>query len=115
MTYLAVKIAGEKRMIYDRAMTVVPRKKLSEMVAERIKDHILTHSLRPGDRLPTEQDLADRFGVSRISVREATQALSFLGMIEASPRRGLKVGKLDMKRVSRYLGFHLAISDYPKA
>jgi GntR family transcriptional regulator, transcriptional repressor for pyruvate dehydrogenase complex len=90
------------------------RKKLSEMVAERIRDLIMEQRLGPGDRLPTEQALADRFGVSRISVREATQALSFLGIIEASPRRGLKVGRLDMSRVSRYLGFFLAISDYPR-
>lgn len=91
----------------------VERQNLSEMVAERIKQYIIDHRLRPGDRLPTEQELADRFGVSRVSTREATKALGFLGIIDAAPRRGLVVGHIDMKRVTNYLGFHLAISDFP--
>jgi DNA-binding FadR family transcriptional regulator len=91
----------------------IERRNLSEVVAERIKQYIIEHRLKPGDRLPTEQDLSDRFGVSRVSTREATKALGFLGIIEAAPRRGLVVGRVDMKRVSTYVGFHLAISDFP--
>jgi GntR family transcriptional repressor for pyruvate dehydrogenase complex len=91
----------------------VERLKLNELVAMRIKDHIMTHKLKSGDRLPTEYALAEVFGVSRVSVREATKALEFLGIIEAAPRRGLRVGAVNMNRVSEYLGFHLAISDFP--
>jgi GntR family transcriptional repressor for pyruvate dehydrogenase complex len=93
----------------------VERRNLSEIVAERIKQYIIDNRLRPGDRLPTEQEFADRFGVSRVSTREATKALGFLGIIDAAPRRGLAVGRVDMKRVTNYLGFHLAISDFPLA
>jgi DNA-binding FadR family transcriptional regulator len=93
----------------------IERRKLSDVVAERIKQYIIDHNLKPGDRLPTEQELADRFGVSRVSTREATKALGFLGIIDAAPRRGLVVGEVDMKRVSSYLGFHLAISDFPRS
>jgi GntR family transcriptional repressor for pyruvate dehydrogenase complex len=89
------------------------RRNLSETVAERIKQYIIDHNLKPGDRLPTEQELCDRFGVSRVCTREATKALSFLGIIDSAPRRGLAVGHLDMKRVTQYLGFHFAISDFP--
>ena len=89
------------------------RRNLSETVAERIKQYIIDHNLKPGDRLPTEQELCERFGVSRVCTREATKALSFLGIIDAAPRRGLAVGRLDMKRVTHYLGFHFAISDFP--
>lgn len=92
----------------------IERRKLSDIVAERIKQHIIDNHLKPGDRLPTEQELADRFGVSRVSTREATKALGFLGIIDAAPRRGLVVGEIDMKRVTNYLGFHLAISDFPR-
>jgi GntR family transcriptional regulator, transcriptional repressor for pyruvate dehydrogenase complex len=94
---------------------VIERRKLSELVTERIQQYILDHGLRPGDRLPTEQELADRFGVSRNSTREATKALGFLGIIDAAPRRGLAVGQVNMKRVTSYLGFHLALCDLPKA
>jgi DNA-binding FadR family transcriptional regulator len=89
------------------------RQNLSETVAEQIKQYIIENGLRPGDRLPTEQELSDRFGVSRVCTREATKALSFLGLIDAAPRRGLAVGQLNMKRVTHYLGFHFAISDFP--
>jgi DNA-binding FadR family transcriptional regulator len=92
----------------------IERRNLSEVVAERIRQFIIDHGLKPGDRLPTEQELSDRFGVSRVSTREATKALGFLGIIDAAPRRGLVVGRVDMKRVASYVGFHLAISDYPR-
>jgi DNA-binding FadR family transcriptional regulator len=82
-------------------------------VAAKIRDFIIDHNLKPGDRLPTEGELAERFAVSRVSIREATKALQFLGIIDAAPRRGLSVGKVSMKRLSRYLGFHFAIADYP--
>ena len=95
-------------------MELVKRQNLSELVAGRIKNMILERSLKPGDRLPTEQELADRFGVSRVSVREATKALSFLGIIRSAPRRGLTVGEVDMHRLTEYLGFHLAVGNYPK-
>ena len=92
---------------------VLERRNLSEQVAEHIKEYIVDQGLKPGDRLPTEHALADRFGVSRISIREATKALAFIGILDAAPRRGLSVGQVNMHRVSEFLGFHLAISDYP--
>lgn len=95
-----------------------PRKadvvKLNEWVISRIKDHITEHRLVPGDRLPTEQQMAEMFGVSRVSIREATRALAFLGIIDAAPRRGLTLGGVDMQRVSQYLGFHFALSNYSR-
>jgi GntR family transcriptional regulator, transcriptional repressor for pyruvate dehydrogenase complex len=87
--------------------------KLNEVVASRIKDYIIEHSLGEGDRLPTEQQMTEMFGVSRVSVREATRALNFLGIIQSAPRRGLTIGQVDMKRVTEYLGFHFALNDYP--
>src|SRR3984957_7538286 len=93
----------------------IERRNLSEVVADRIRQYIIDNRLKPGDRLPTEQELSDRFGVSRVSTREATKALGFLGIIDAAPRRGLVVGQIDMKRVTSYLSFHLAIADFPRA
>jgi DNA-binding FadR family transcriptional regulator len=87
---------------------------LSEQVAGWIKQLILDEGLKPGDRLPTEQEMAARFGVSRVSIREATKALSFLGIIRAAPRRGLTIGEIDMARVTEYLGFQFALSGYPR-
>ncbi|MEZ6046166.1 MAG: FCD domain-containing protein [Planctomycetaceae bacterium] len=42
-----------------------------------------------------------------------TRSLGFLGILNAKPGRGLTVGEVDMQRVTEFLGFHLAISNYP--
>jgi DNA-binding FadR family transcriptional regulator len=89
-------------------------RRLSEAVAARIRDHIVEHGLGEGDRLPTEHEMADQFGISRGSVREATKALEFLGILRSAPRRGLTVGRVDMQRVTEYLGFHFALNNYPR-
>jgi DNA-binding FadR family transcriptional regulator len=94
-------------------LDAIERPRLHEVVATRIKEYISGRGLKPGDRLPTEHALAGQLGVSRLSVREATKALEFLGFLEAKPGRGLTVGRFDMGRVSDFLGFHLAISQYP--
>jgi GntR family transcriptional regulator, transcriptional repressor for pyruvate dehydrogenase complex len=92
-------------------LETVPRRKIREVVAQRLKDFISSEKLRPGDRLPTENQLADQFGVSRLSLREATKALEFLGIVEARPGRGLSVGQVTLERMTEYLGFHPALQD----
>lgn len=92
----------------------VEKQRLSEAVVDRIKRLIVEDRLRPGDRLPTEISLAERFGVSRVSVREATRALGFFGILNAKPGRGLTVGRINMARVSKCLSFQLAPHDYPQ-
>ena len=105
----AVSVTGAPKTPQPR----IVREHLSEMVASRIRDHIIERSLGEGDRLPTEHEMAELFGVSRSSVREATKALEFLGIIRSAPKRGLTVGHVDMKRVTEYLGFHFALNNYP--
>ena len=92
----------------------IHRETLSDLVVAKIKDYILDHTLGEGDRLPTEQQMAEMFGVSRVSVREATKSLGFLGIIRSAPRRGLTIGRVDMERVTEYLGFHFALNNYPR-
>jgi GntR family transcriptional repressor for pyruvate dehydrogenase complex len=55
-------------------------------VIDRIRRLIQRHRLRPGDRLPTERELADEFEVSRPTVRSALQSLSAMGVV--SSRKG---------------------------
>ena len=89
----------------------IERSKLRDVVANRLKNFILEGNLSSGDRLPTETELAAKFGVSRLSLREATKSLEFLGIVEAKPGRGLTVGSVNMERVTEYLGFHPALQD----
>jgi len=91
------------------------RKRLSEELTAQLRKHIIDHDLKPGDPLLTEQEMVERFGVSRTVVREATKTLDSLGIINATPRRGMFLDKFDFDRVRDYFGFHFALSNYPKA
>ncbi|MER6289441.1 FadR/GntR family transcriptional regulator [Streptomyces sviceus] len=62
-----------------------------EIVAERILEFIAEARLVPGDRMPTENDLAQQLDTSRAVVREAVKILSALGRIRAHKGRGLFV------------------------
>jgi DNA-binding FadR family transcriptional regulator len=54
-----------------------------ELIVDKIRDLIVEREFGQGDRLPSERELAEQFGVSRASIREATSALTALGLVEA--------------------------------
>ena len=66
--------------------TAVRKKRLFEDVARQVQKLIVDGSLKPGDRLPPERQLAELFGVSRNSVRDAIRVLELTGMV--IPRHG---------------------------
>src|SRR5919206_2739150 len=59
-----------------------------EHVAERLLADIAAGRLVPGERLPSERDLARRLGVGRASVREALAVLQNEGVLETRPGSG---------------------------
>jgi GntR family transcriptional regulator, transcriptional repressor for pyruvate dehydrogenase complex len=63
------------------------------------------------DRRPTETQLAKKFGIRRLSVREVTKSLEFLGILESKIGVGLTVGRINMQRVTKHLGFHAGLLD----
>jgi GntR family transcriptional regulator, transcriptional repressor for pyruvate dehydrogenase complex len=92
-------------------MQAIRRPKLRDQAAEQIQRYIVSNKLVPGNRLPTETQLAETFGVSRLSVREATKSLEFLGIVESKTGVGLTVGRIDMERLTEHLGFHSGLLD----
>ena len=62
--------------------------RLYEQIVKQVEDSILKGQLKPGDQLPAERDLAQRFGVSRTAVREAVKTLREKGLVEAYSGRG---------------------------
>jgi GntR family transcriptional repressor for pyruvate dehydrogenase complex len=79
-----------------------------ELVAEQILQLIAELGLRPGDRMPTEVELAARMGTSRTVVREAVKILSAIGRVRAHKGRGLYVSDDEgMLGASRWGGFFL--------
>ncbi|MEM9146145.1 MAG: FCD domain-containing protein [Pseudomonadota bacterium] len=66
----------------------ISSEKISQAVIRQIESLILQGVLRPGDRLPSERDLAERLDVSRPTLREALAELEDRGLIEARPGGG---------------------------
>ena len=54
----------------------------SSAIAEQIRTAIVTGQIIPGERLPPERELAEQFGVSRVTVRDALRVLEAMGLIE---------------------------------
>ena len=69
------------------------KKRLYHSVAQQITVLIKEGEFPPGSRLPGERDLAERFGVSRVTIREAAIALEALGMIDIRTGSGIYVCK----------------------
>jgi GntR family transcriptional repressor for pyruvate dehydrogenase complex len=65
----------------------------------QIEQRLRDGRLRPGDRLPSERELAEHLGVSRAAVREALRVLEALGVLSAGvgsgPRAGSVLGGAD--------------------
>ena len=67
---------------------LVRTSRLYEQIVQQIEESIVKGNLKPGDQLPAERELAQRFGVSRTAVREAVKALREKGLVEAYSGRG---------------------------
>lgn len=63
---------------------------VAQQVIDQIRDAILKGRLRPGDKLPAEMELVQRFQVSKQTLREGLRALQYLGLIEM--RKGINGG-----------------------
>lgn len=89
-----------------------PLLSIPEQIVEMIKDSIISGHLKLGDRLPNEAELADQFGVSRTTLREALDQLESQHLI--TTRQGKQGGHFITNRttedVVKYLGNYVALS-----
>ena len=69
----------------------VKRATVAETIVEQVRDLIIDGQLRPGQKLPSERELADELCVGRSSVREATSALIALGIAQARQGEGVYI------------------------
>lgn len=67
------------------------RANLSDQIAEDIKKKIVDGELKPGDRISGEYELADEYGVSRFTVREAMKKLASTGLVDIKHGIGMFV------------------------
>jgi len=68
--------------------------KIQHSIIDKIRDLINLKNLEPGDKLPSERMLSERFGVSRGNIREAIQKLEFYGILKSIPQSGTFVANI---------------------
>ena len=71
----------------------IRRNKVYEEVARRL-EQLIAERMKPGDILPPERELAESFGVSRSSIRDAIRRLELMGMVEPSQGSGTIVREI---------------------
>ena len=72
----------------------IKAEKLSESVVQQVEDLILRGILRPGERLPSERELAERMNVSRPSLRDAIAQLQEAGLVVSKAGSGIYVAEV---------------------
>lgn len=86
---------------------MAPSGKLYRRLADQIAAEIEAGKYKVGERLPTERELADAFGVSRPTLREALIALEMLGMIEARHGLGIYVTRAQLPVTAQTYDFEI--------
>jgi GntR family transcriptional regulator, transcriptional repressor for pyruvate dehydrogenase complex len=81
--------------------------RLADKVADLLKKAIVSGQLQPGDRLPPERVLGDRFGVSRTVIREAIRSLTAKGLIEVRSGSGSVVARVGAGSVAETMQLYL--------
>ncbi|MDI6711071.1 MAG: FadR/GntR family transcriptional regulator [Bacillota bacterium] len=73
--------------------------RISDQIVAQLRRLVLEGKLKPGQRLPTETELAEKFEVSRASVREALSVLESEGLVERRKNEGTFLRRYSLNRV----------------
>ena len=80
------------------AIRKIQKVRVGDQVFDQLKQMIADGEWQPGDRLPSETELAAQFGISRVTVRQALQRLSALNLVETRLGEGSFVRKMDLEQ-----------------
>jgi DNA-binding FadR family transcriptional regulator len=86
---------------------------LSRLDSEFLR-YLLAHGCRPGERLPSLDEISADVGISTGKLREQFEVARVLGLVEASPRRGIRCLSYDFRPAVR-LGLMIALGLDPQA
>ena len=96
----------------ESIVPLVQTRSASERVADRLRELIRSGNIRPGERLPSEHELAGALQVSRPVVREALRGLAMMGIVETRRGGGCFVTDLKVGRLMEPLSFFLELNDH---
>jgi GntR family transcriptional repressor for pyruvate dehydrogenase complex len=77
-----------------------------------MKELLISGQLQPGDKLPPERKLSEKFGVGRTHVREAIRKLEFYGILKTRPQSGTYVASIGISALESLIGDVLRIDSY---
>ena len=92
-----------------QAIAVNDNNTLQNSIINKIKELINYKNLEPGDKLPSERMLADKFEVSRSNVREAIQKLEFYGILKSIPQSGTFVANIGAIAINGMIDYILKL------
>ena len=84
---------------------------LQKDIISKIRDLINYKNLEPGDKLPSERMLSEKFGVTRSSVREAIQKLEFYGILKPIPQSGTFIANIGVIAINGMIEDILRLED----
>lgn len=105
---------GESLQVDPKMFRSPKRESTVDMVIEKIRELLLSRRLKPGDRLPTEMELAKHLAASRGSVREAMKILESFGVVDIRRGDGTYVSQSMSRNLFDHLLFQLIASDTDK-
>lgn len=92
-------------------LTAIRQEPASDRVVSQLLAMVTAGTLKPGDRLPCEREMAEMFNVSRPTVREGLRALAVLGVLKARHGSGIFVSALEATEILGPLSFFLTLQD----
>ena len=84
---------------------------ISNEIIYKIKELINFKNLEPGDKLPSERMMSEKFGVTRGSIREAIQKLEFYGLLKSIPQSGTFVANIGVIAMNGMIDDILQLKD----
>jgi GntR family transcriptional repressor for pyruvate dehydrogenase complex len=75
-------------------LSILETEDIQKSIISNIRDFINYKNLEPGDKLPSERMMSEKFGVSRGNLREAIQKLEFYGLLKSKPQSGTFVANI---------------------
>ncbi len=92
-------------------LTKSENREVQKQIISKLRDLISYKNLEPGDKLPSERMLSEKFGVSRSNVREVIQKLEFFGILKSRPQSGTFIADIGQIAISGMMDDILRLED----
>jgi len=90
----------------------VVNEKPMDVIIRQVRELLSTGQLQPGDKLPPERKLSEKFGVGRTHVRDAIRKLEFYGIVKTKPQSGTFVASIGIDALESLISDVLQIDAY---